>query len=92
MVIDRNSVIADLRACVVEVYFKKVDGTMRKLHGTLRPDFMPQEHTLEEQTKEKGYHRENPEVIACYDVINRGWRSFRIDSVEYCSDVTDKYA
>jgi hypothetical protein len=60
----------------VIINFRKNDGTMRKLVGTLNEDFLP-DFTPTESTKPK-----NDEVLAVWDIENKGWRSFRWDSVK----------
>jgi hypothetical protein len=46
--------------------------------------------SLDEQTQEKKFHKENLDVIAAWDVGVGGWRSFRVDSVQYLQ-VLDTY-
>ena len=31
--------------------------------------------------------QENPDILAVWDVENEGWRSFRVDSVEYVQEI-----
>jgi hypothetical protein len=38
---------------------------------------------LDEQHKKK----ENKDIIVCWDVHVGGWRSFRVDSVEYVQEI-----
>lgn len=73
----KTTLIESLSESVLRVTFTKKDGTERQLVCTLRPDLLP---TLTEdvQTKKK---KENPDIIAAYDLENKGWRSFRLDSV-----------
>lgn len=82
---DRDTVLNDLRKNVVEVTFKKVDGTTRIMRCTLSPEYLPKNfnESVEQQTDEKNFHSQNPNVIAAWDVQKGGWRSFRMDSVEY---------
>ena len=86
MMYDRNRLLTDLRSTVVELHFVKVNGENRVMKCTLMDRLLPESYTrnLEEQNTEKQYHRDNPNVIAAWDVDARGWRSFRIDSVTYC--------
>ena len=63
---------------VVEVLFVKKDGTERRLVCTLDPDFLPAQTDLEEAVQKK---TPNPDVLAVWDIENRGWRSFRYDSI-----------
>lgn len=89
---DRDTVLKDLRQNVVEVTFKKVDGSPRVMRCTLAERHLPQSFSenIKEQTEEKEFHQKNPNVIAAWDVQKGGWRSFRIDSVEYLQ-VIDGY-
>ena len=90
MVVDRDEVLKDLRKYVIEVHFNKVNGDARVMRCTLRPDLLPKEY-IKEQTEEKGFHEKNPETIAAWDVQKGGWRSFRMDSVNYIQNVNEGY-
>lgn len=63
-----------LKNYVVNVLFIKKDGSERELRCTL------QEHVIP-STEPKGTKKDNPDVLAVWDVENSGWRSFRLDSV-----------
>ena len=83
---DRDKIIADLKDHVMEVAFNKVNGERRLMRCTLDSRVIPQNvdyNHLDEQHSRK----ENKNVIACWDVQANGWRSFRIDSVEYIQEV-----
>lgn len=88
----RDTLLKDLRHGVLDVTFTKVNGEERKMRCTLVPALLPEIYrtSLEEQESEKNYHKNNPDVIACWDVQARGWRSFRIDSVIYTQAI-DSY-
>lgn len=79
---ERDTLLADLRKNVMAVHFTKVDGTKREMRCTLMPEILPPNY-VSEQAEEKDFHGKNPEVLAVWDVMNGGWRSFRINSVEY---------
>jgi hypothetical protein len=87
---DRDTILKDLRTHVMEVTFSKVNGDNRVMRCTLRPDLLPPSYVTEE-TKEKTFHQENPDVISAWDVQKGGWRSFRINSVSYIQDLNDNY-
>ena len=89
MSMSRDSLLKDLRANVIEVMFTKVDGTQRNMRCTLRADLLPSTFVAESD-QETRFHKENKDVIACWDVQKGGWRSFRIDSVQY-AQVLDAY-
>ena len=63
---------------IATVTFVKKDGTERKLRCTLSPDELPAQTDLEEAVQKK---TPNTEVLAVWDLENKGWRSFRYDSV-----------
>jgi hypothetical protein len=89
---NRDLILSDLRQHVIEVTFKKVDGSTRVMRCTLVPDHLPAtfNESVEEQNQEKEFHQKNANVIAAWDVQKGGWRSFRVDSVEYLQ-VIDGY-
>lgn len=87
---NRDDVLKDLRNNIVEVSFQKVDGTQRVMRCTLQPSFLPPSY-LQEQEKEASFHKENPNVISAWDVAKGGWRSFRMDSVEYLQIIDGGY-
>jgi hypothetical protein len=53
------------------------------------PELLPPNY-VNEQAEEKDFHDKNQEVLAVWDVMKGGWRSFRIDSVEYV-EILDPY-
>jgi hypothetical protein len=59
------------------INFTKVDGTSRALHATLKSDLIPEDH------QPKGEKKLNlkEDTVRVYDIENKGWRSFRVDSV-----------
>jgi hypothetical protein len=78
---DRDYIVEQLRTKVVEVDFTKRDGSKRTMKCTLRVDMLPPpEKPVIDLTKPE--RKDNPEVIAAYDLESKGWRSFRLDSIE----------
>lgn len=67
-----------LQTGAAEVTFVKKDGTTRKLLCTLMPSELPAQTDLEEAVQKK---TPNPDVLAVWDLENKGWRSFRYDSI-----------
>lgn len=87
---ERDQILRDLREYVLEVQFDKVDGTNRVMRCTLRPDLLPPSY-VNEINEEKKFHKENENVVAAWDVVKAGWRSFRIDNIQYIQNVNDNY-
>jgi hypothetical protein len=67
-----------LQTGIANVTFLKKDGSERKLLCTLLPSELPAQTDLEEAVQKK---TPNPEVLVVWDLENKGWRSFRYDSV-----------
>jgi hypothetical protein len=76
----RKILLEDLKRGVIEVQFTKVDGTPRTMRCTLMPQLLPENHN---EREEHEFHTKNPDVVAVWDTQKKGWRSFRLDSVEY---------
>lgn len=87
---NRDDVLKDLRNSIIEVTFTKVNGDQRIMRCTLMPKYLPKSY-LEEKEQETNFHNENPNVIAAWDVQKKGWRSFRMDSVEYLQIIDAEY-
>ena len=62
---------------VITVTFTKVDGSERVMKCTLNKTHLPEQKDLEEAST-----KDNPKVLAVWDVEKSAWRSFRIDSVK----------
>lgn len=90
MVVDRDRLLQDLRKNVIEVHFTKVNGEERKMRCTLMPEHVPQ-NTDYKHLDEQHSREENKEIVAVWDIEKNGWRSFRIESVTYISDITMSY-
>jgi len=60
------------------VTFEKTDGSLREMNATLQPSYLPEVN--EKSTKKP--RKENPNVVAVWDVDKDAWRSFRIDSIK----------
>jgi hypothetical protein len=86
---ERDTILNDLRSNVIEVTFTKVNGDERLMRCTLMPNLLPPIYKSD-ITEEKKFHKENPNVISAWDVQSNGWRSFRVDSVQYVQ-VIDAY-
>jgi len=71
---NRKMMIDLLKQHECYVTFTKADGTERVLHCTLKEDELP-------EYEGTGTRKVNEEVIPVWDLDNKGWRSFRVDSV-----------
>ena len=69
---------------VVEVTFTKVDGTVRVMRCSLQEKYLPPLMNDSETTS-----KDNPNVLAVFDIVSAGWRSFRIDNVSNVEVVND---
>ena len=75
-VISKSNILNLLKQGVIEVKFKKVDGSERVMKCTLLESYVkPHEKTTDREKKI------NEDVISVWDVEKEGWRSFRYDSV-----------
>ena len=74
--VDRSEMMQELRDRNCEVIFRKVDGTERTMICTLNESAIDNGDTAKREVKSR-----NDNVLAVCDVENKGWRSFRIDSV-----------
>lgn len=61
--------------CIVE--FQKVNGDLRTMKCTTRPNLLPQDKSEGESER-----KPNPEVQVVFDLEKQDWRSFRYDSVK----------
>lgn len=82
---DRPKLLAELRnASEVVVNFTKADGTHRVMRASLNPRVVPKDAFPKSTDEKKPYYevtQPNLDVIRCYDIEKKGWRSFRLDSV-----------
>ena len=74
----KDEILQDLKEDVLEILFKKKDGSERLMFATLKESMLPTTEPLKEKTVV-----ENDNVIRCFDVEIEEWRSFRVDSVIY---------
>lgn len=71
-----------LRHDITTVVFTKKDGSKREMTCTTIPDYLPGPSTNTSVV--------SPDVVTVWDLENRGWRSFRFDSI--ISVETDYFA
>ena len=76
MIWSKNDLSEMLRSGRLEVSFIKKDGTGRVMNCTLQEKYLPPlMNDAETVTKD------NPDVLAVWDIDNGGWRSFRLNSI-----------
>jgi len=83
---NRDDVIKGLKEAVCEIHFTKVNGESRIMRCSLDPRYVKAPidvNHLDEQHKRP----ENKNTVVCWDVVAGGWRSFRIDSVQYMQEI-----
>ena len=73
----KSEIVEALQQRVVTVKFKKANGEERLMNCTLLPSMIPQTYNENAEAERK----QNPDVVAAWDVDKQGWRSFRIDSI-----------
>jgi len=67
-----------------KVSFQKANGETRIMSCTLNPA-MFENTTIKEENDEAKTKKQNLEVLPVWDLENEGWRSFRLDSLNYLS-------
>ncbi len=87
---ERDALMGDLKQHPVEVRFKKVNGETRVMRCTLMKSVLPVNEDQFEQLQEQHKKPENLNTIVAWDLEANGWRSFRVDSVEY-AQIIDAY-
>jgi len=75
---DRNFILKDMYRSVVNLKFKKVDGEDREMNATLVTRLIDSRQIKESIANPSDG---DPNLIVCWDVDARGWRSFKIDTV-----------
>jgi hypothetical protein len=87
---DRDELIKELKENVAEVTFRRVsDGNSRTMRCTLMSNLLPRNYQ-EEHLDSMHHKEENKATIVCWDIQKNGWRSFRVENVEYI-EVLENY-
>lgn len=84
---NRDFVVNLLQNNVCRISFTKEDGTNRYMTGTLKKSELP---PLSNEVQDTAFRKENLEVVRVYDTELSGWRSFRLDRLNYIYEVNDK--
>lgn len=86
---ERETLLKDLKNNSVRVFFTKLNGDRRELRCSLSPDLLPP-NTVHEHLEEMHNRTENKDIIAVWDLDQGGWKSFRVDNVDYV-EILDVY-
>lgn len=71
-----------LRQGVVEFTYKKLDGSLRKAKGTLKPSLLPETDTNDDRRKNT-----NDDCIVYFDLSRNDYRQFRKENLR---DIKEK--
>ena len=75
----KQEIMEALQQRVVTVKFKKVSGEERTMKCTLLSSIVPPMQNSTDRIESE--RKQNPDVVAAWDVEKSGWRSFRLDSI-----------
>lgn len=75
----KQEIMEALQQRVVTVKFKKVSGEERTMKCTLLSSIVPPMQNNADRIESE--RKQNPDVVAAWDVEKNGWRSFRLDSI-----------
>jgi hypothetical protein len=89
--IDREETISLLRLSVCKVVFTKTDGTERTLYATLNSAYLPPRKEDGETEAKPRKPRPSNSIVA-WDVENKDWRSFNLESVKSFTTHADSWA
>lgn len=85
--LDREGMVARLRAGTCRVVFEKLNGEMRDMTCTLKQDEIPGHHQPKTTIDEAEGMLKTITAVKVFDVNADGWRSFRVENVrEFYSD------
>lgn len=84
MLYTKDAIREAARAGVIDVQFTKKDGSLREMRCSLQEQYLPSLMGDAETTT-----KDNPDVLAVWDLEAKGWRSFRIDSVLIMEPIND---
>lgn len=77
----REKIEKQLKEGIVEVVFKKKNGTRRTMICTLMEEHIPPVFLNGDEQMQQKTRTVNPDVLAVVDLEAKAWRSFRLDSV-----------
>ena len=81
----RDTILTDLKDNVLKVQFIKSNNQTRILTCTLREDIIHRDGgTIDANYLQEQHAKpENKEVVVVWDMDNKGWRSFRMNSIQW---------
>ena len=82
---ERSNIIEMLSNNVVNVEFIKADGSVRKMLATRDNSIIPTEHQPKAQVADAPVKTENLNIVKCFDLEAKGWRSFKVASLTSAS-------
>jgi hypothetical protein len=78
----KESIAEKLRQGVADIQFVKKDGSLREMRCTLNEKYLPEKTT-------EGTKKDNPDVLAVWDIDSNGWRSFIVKQIVFVGEVND---
>jgi hypothetical protein len=75
--LSKDELKQNLLKSVADITFTKVDGSKRSMLCTLMENLLPEVKLEEPHVPRK----QNDEVLAVWDLDQKSWRSFRLDSI-----------
>ena len=85
MKLDKQIILKHLYNGVVTLSFKKADGELREMNATLVTKYIDPKEIKESMANPED---SNPNLVVCWDMDKRGWRSFKVDTIEEYKGVT----
>jgi hypothetical protein len=78
---NRDTLLAMLQNRIVEVKFRKADGNVRTLRGTLLDEYLPEKYRKEGITPDDLMEELPANLVTMWDVDANDWRSVRTDRI-----------
>ena len=76
----RDDVLSDLRESACELFFTDTTGKRVGLRCSLKSELLPESYSLTEESKERAFHENNPDIVSVWDLVNGGWKQFHIEN------------
>lgn len=76
---NKSEIIESLKNNTCKVVFTKANGEERVMTCTLSESILPE---IVKEIEEKAPRKKNNDALAVWDVVAKGWRSFRWDSLK----------